>query len=221
MAWSLFQWGSRGLYWKTDVEGIYVAHIPIPGGIRTVLQAENNITGQEYLNVLNFKAPGASVSAADCAAVNTLVVTWWNNNYRHMCAILVVGRQVVSTGMDVFPAAQASQALAFPGDRAGVINTSATTLAVKFATGVASRRHRGRHYAFPAVENDVAGDQFTSAYVTALVGVWDNLIAAAQTAGYPLVIASLADAALYLVSTAIAVDATVDSQRRRLPGRGR
>lgn len=221
MAWSLFRWGSRGLYWKTDVEGIYVAHIPIAGGIRTVLQAENNITGQEYLNVFNFKAPGSGVSAADCAAVNTFMTVWWNNNYRHMCAILVVGRQVVSTGMDVFPAAQATGVLAFPGDRAGVITTSGTTLAVKFATGVASRRHRGRHYSFPAVQNDVAGDSFTGAYVTALVGVWDNLIASAQTAGYPLVIASLADAALYPVSNAVAVDATIDSQRRRLPGRGR
>lgn len=221
MAWSLFMWGSRGLYWKTDVAGIYVAHIPIPSGIRTVLQCENVITGQELLNVFAFMAPGASVSSADCAAVNVFVGTWWDTAYRHMCNGDVAGRQVVSTGTDVFPAAQATLGLSTVGDRAGTPPPSNLTFAVKFASGVASRRHRGRHYMLPAVEGDFVNDRVTIGYKNAAVGAFNNLIASANTAGYPLVIMSLVAAALYPVSIAVAVDDVADSQRRRLAGRGR
>lgn len=223
MPWRLFNWGSRGPTYEA-LPGVYVAPIFIPKCIQGTLFAENTGTGQQLLNVFDFEAPATPVTAADCQAVDNILITWWANNYRHMCADTVRARRAVAVGRDQFEAATWEIAMSTDGDRAGTALPTEVTLCVKFAGNNIGRNRRGRHYAFPGVTTDiVAGgvDRFNNVYVSALVSTFSALVTNATAQGYPLRIASNVRGALYPVSHVVAVDDLFDSMRRRSSGRGR
>lgn len=200
-----------------------MAHETIPGGMRAVLQARDVSEG-ELINVFHVKAPESSISYADCLAVAGAIKEWWDSQYRHLCSDQIHGTQVVVTGTDTVPAAQASLGLDTSGDRVGPGIPSGVTLCLKGVTHIAGRRYRGRNYLFPAVYTDLQvlnQDIFTPGYVGAAVGVFNNLLGNIQTAGYSLGVGSYVDAAIRPYTAYVAVDDLVDSQRRRLQLRGR
>jgi len=100
-------------------------------------------------------------------------------------------------------------------------------LAIKFGTGLSGRSHRGRVYLAGLPENAVTGNEITPTYRTTLV------TAVANFAGG---VTGIMDAAHVIVSTcqdgawltnaevtpvnSYSADVYVDSQRRRLTGRG-
>jgi hypothetical protein len=130
--------------------------------------------------------------------------------------------QIVATGMASAPAPQALATGLLAGNRGGTQLPGDATLCIKLATHLSGRRHRGRFYAWPAVQTDlVSPSAYQLSYVNAMLGVLGNLGAALTTAGYALAIASLTDGAMYPVTAFVAVDSIMDAQRRRLPGRGR
>jgi len=92
---------------------------------------------------------------------------------------------------------------------------------IKWTTGFSGRRYRGRTYVPGFVDADATGSTFVSSVLTQC----QNLAAAMLlyvgpgTPSVDFAIASIKDLALRIV-TGYAVDAIVDSQRRRLPGRG-
>ena len=220
MAWELFQWGSRGLWYKTPVVGVYMAHIFIPNGARIVVQGQGT-AGQELLHTFHAINPAGAFDYAACLAVANAVSQWCTNFYKHMWASGIHMNQVVVTGTDAVPAAQATVGNTTPGDRAGISLPSSLSLTLKYATNTSGRRHRGRVYGWPAVENDYLDeDAYTPAYVTAMLGVFGNLITALNTAGYPLAIGSYTDAKVYPVLRVVAVDDIMDSRRRRTKNQG-
>ena len=218
--WSLFQWGSRGLWYTTGVEGIYMAHALIPFGIRVVLQASGP-DGQEYLHTFHMKGPNADPDYTDVLTAAQTVGSWWDSDYRHMVNAAVVGRQVVATGMNSVPASQATVLLTLAGTRLGEVAPSEVSCAVKFFTHLSGRRNHGGARGWPPCEPDFTGDHFTAAYITAMLGVFQNLVNQANAAGYPLAIASIADATMKIISGITILDDVVDSQRRRTINRGR
>src|SRR6185503_2215642 len=97
--WTEFRWGSRGQWTTTASKGIFVmAHVVIPKGIRTVLRGHASFGG-ELLHVFHFRAPTATPSAADCAAVNSNILPWWNTQYKNMCNTGVMLDDVTSTSI--------------------------------------------------------------------------------------------------------------------------
>ena len=221
MAWEPFQWGSRGLWYKTPEEGIYMAHIFIPRGVRVVVRATGP-SAQRYLHVFGVLVPTDNPGYDDCVAINTAFYNWVANDYRPMFASGVFVRDVVSTGMNSVPAAQATLPIALAGTRAGISLPGSVTMAVKSATHLSGRRNRGYKSVWPAVITDLSAtqDRFQGAYVDAVVGVFNSLIARVNAAGYTLGIPSLTDAAIKPVATFVAVDDVLDARRRRLLGRG-
>jgi hypothetical protein len=188
------------------------------------LFAENTGTGQQMLHVFDFEAPATPVTAADCQAVDNILVTWWVNSYRHMCANSVRARRAVAVGRDQVEAATWEINMSTDGDRGATAVASQVSLCLKFAGNNIGRNRRGRHYAFPAASTDVIGggvDRFNTTYVNALVTSFGSLVTDALAAGYPLRVASNVRAALYPVSHVVAVDDLFDSMRRRSSGRGR
>lgn len=222
MAWRLFQWGARGLWYETDVLGVYMAHIFVVDGVRVVIQA---IGGEltEYLNVMHVQVPGGvPASFGDVTAIAGVFLAWYNGQYRNMFPSSLTGTQIVATGMASAPAPQALATGLLAGTRTGTQLPGDATLCVKLATHLSGRRHRGRFYAWPAVQSDLqTASGYTLAYANALLGVLGNLGAALTTAGYALAVASLTDGQMYPVTAFVAVDRIMDAQRRRLPGRGR
>lgn len=218
--WTSFQWGSRGLWYFTDEPGIYMAHIFIPYGIRIVFEATGP-GGQQFLHVFNCRAPNANPDYTDVLTAAQTVNAWWGSNYRNMVTNTVVGRRTVATGMDAVPAAQATVYTAITGARGGTIVSSEISCAVQWFTHQSGRRNHGGKRGWPPVTTDVSGDHFTSGYLAAMQGVFQNLLNSMNTAGYPLVIASNADQALHVIAGVDIIDDIVDSQRRRTVNRGR
>jgi hypothetical protein len=222
MAWRLFQWGSRGLWWETDIPGVYMAHIYIADGVRVVIQAESS-ENQNMLNVIHARVPGGGPPGfGDVSTIASTVFDWFNTQYRHMFPSTIVGTQIVATGMNAANAAQRQIGLVLGGDRTGPQLPADATLCFKLATNSSGRRRRGRFYPFPACQADLeAPSAYTVAYRNAMQGVLGNLGAALASAGYPWAEASLADGVLYNITDVISVDRLMDHQDRRLPGRGR
>src|SRR6185295_7117835 len=142
MAWRLFNWGSRGAHWEA-LPGVYVAAIYIPKCIQGTLFAENTGTGQQMLHVFDFEAPATPVTAADCQAVDNILITWWVNSYRHMCANTVRARRAVAVGRDQVEAATWEIAMSTDGDRGATALPTEVTLCLKFAGNNIGRNRRG------------------------------------------------------------------------------
>jgi len=220
VSWDPFQWGSRGQWYHTPVEGIYVAHIFIPNGIRAVLRCSGP-DGQEFLHTFHARSPNSHPDFTDCQTVAQTVAAWWNGQYRNMVGTTVVGRDVVATGIDTVPASQATVVGLLAGLRVGEVLPSEVSCSVKYFTHLSGHTHYGGGRAFPPVATDIAGDHFSGAYIGAIGGVFQNLINALNTAGYPQVIASKHDIALKIIAGVAVLDDVADSQRRRTINRGR
>lgn len=222
--WTVFQWGSRGLWQTTGYPGIYtMAFLPIPFGLRIVVRG-HAVEGQLLIHTFHAKAPTATPSAADCAAVNAIVTAWISANYRQMWNTGVMCDDVTTTAINASPAPQAQAVSGILGNRVGLMNTSNITMSVKSQTGNSGRTNRGHQFAWPAVGLDLltpGNNRFTNTYRVALVAVFNLLVASMNTGGYPLAVLSKTDQALKLITNYVAVDDYIDSQRRRLLGRGR
>jgi hypothetical protein len=94
-------------------------------------------------------------------------------------------------------------------------------ICISLRTALAGRSSRGRKYFSGLTVGDVTGNTVNSVTVGNVLVAVSDLIAALLTNGTPLAIFSPTHLLLTQVSTATAVDFNVDSQRRRLTGRGR
>ncbi len=92
---------------------------------------------------------------------------------------------------------------------------------VSLRSALAGRRFRGRKYFSGLGEGDVTANAWGAPQRDALLNAIDDLRAALVTNGTPLSIFSPTGLTLVPVVAAVAVDLYVDSQRRRLTGRGR
>jgi len=95
------------------------------------------------------------------------------------------------------------------------------TLCVSLRTALAGRRFRGRKYFSGLVESSVVGNEVDAGVVATIVAGVNGVIGAMQDAAIPLTIVSYAGLTNTTVVNAVCVDNFVDSQRRRLTGRGR
>lgn len=223
MAWRTFNWGSRGPHAEA-LTGVYVNMAYIPGCIQGTLFSQSTETGQQYLNVIDFEAPAPAVNVADCQAVCNLIIDWWVNRYRNICHDGVRAIRAAAVARDQFEGATYEINMSTDGVRIGTHLSGQQTLKVKYAGNNWGRSRRGGHYMFPGVEADKDPDdpdQFTNTYVNNAVATMEYLRLAAQTAGYPVRIASTVRRQLYPVTRSVVTDLLMDSQRRRAEGRGR
>lgn len=92
---------------------------------------------------------------------------------------------------------------------------------VSLRTALSGRSTRGRKYFAGLGEGDVVGNEYDGGRVATLLTGVSDLIDNLVTNGTPLAVFSRTIPALTQVQAATAVDNVVDSQRRRLTGRGR
>jgi len=100
-------------------------------------------------------------------------------------------------------------------------------LTIKFATGLTGRSNRGRNYISGLPEVRVADNAMDSTFTTSLVAAYEDIPASTWVNdAYHVVCSHFADGApretavVNAVTGYIVVDANIDSQRRRLTGRG-
>jgi len=167
------------------------------------------------------RGDGASLVVADLQNMANVLKAWWDGSYKAQVQGLNFLYEVTARKQD--HADPLAYDLSFTNDfgtNTGTELPANCTIGVSWRTGLAGRKQRGRFYAVGVPEEDVgAGDAITSAAQAAFSVVAQDLITRVATAGLRLVIYHRATGLYNVITTAI-IDALLDSQRRRLPGRG-
>jgi len=202
---------------------------PIAGVYRAVMNYTYD--GQECANVLHFTHAEMPAPATP-ADMGASLVAWWSANMRLRVPATLVLRSVTVTDLTAggAPALEHATGLPLAGTNASAQLPNNATVAMSLRTGIRGRSFRGRLYHLGLTEADVTNNALVAANLTNLVGAYQLLVgldSAALGANYALVILSyFANKAMRATPVATPVvtvtsDGIVDSQRRRLPGRGR
>lgn len=185
--------------------------------------------GQRVENTLYFYATTEPVYA-DLLSLATAVRDYWQANMLPLMSSQVAFMEVEVTKMEPVPAEYANVAALSPN--IGADNNPAlpnsVTLAVSFRTGLTGRSYRGRNYWLGLTEPNVTNNEVSPGLAVNIVAAYSGMSGAASIApgwtwsvysrivnGVPRETGLSQD-----VTSVSIVDYTIDSQRRRLPGRG-
>jgi hypothetical protein len=156
---------------------------------------------------------------------------WWLNDLAAYVATEVQLQRVLATDISVQNGQSVESSSGLP--LGGVLSSPAlpnnVTVAVKWGTGLAGRSFRGRSYHVGLTEDGVTANQLNLARKNQLNGAYDALRTALDNVALGVEFCVLSKYANNAPRTAgictpisgVAIDTTIDSQRRRLPGRGR
>lgn len=157
--------------------------------------------------------------------------TWWDTRLKPLIAQNVSFVEVVCTDWSTENGAQAISRTSFGtnGTHQGTALPSNVSWALKLATGLRGRSFRGRVFLYGLTASDIDGSAVLDSYAVPAVAAWNNLLGTDITVpGANLAVVSFCAAGSWRttavvtnVTNIVAVDQTVDSMRKRLPGRGR
>jgi len=162
--------------------------------------------------------------------LGTAVREWWDTNLKAKVTnqVQLVAIECVDLTAGSGLGTAVTTGLPITGTSAQPAPPNNVTLSIKKATGLIGRSFRGRTYHVGLPENVVTNNTVDTAFVGQLRDAYDAL---KQPLGALIpvdlcVLSEWADGAprtegICTVVTGIGVDPIVDSQRRRLPGRGR
>lgn len=193
------------------------------------VQAEFRFTwqGQQVENVEHFYME--NITAAAMAELAENLYMWWANSLSTQVSSTVLLREVSVFDLTVPDGAQASYANAplVGGSNLQESVTNATTICLSLRTAQRGRSRRGRLYHIGLTENVVADNRVSQAALDALDAAYTQLIGPVVTGGPLWSVLSRQSqgvarpvASLATITSVLFVDNVVDSQRRRLPGRG-
>lgn len=199
--------------------------IPVPNTAR--VRMVYSLFGQTIMNVFNYEQTGPFLSA-DLIALNSSVLTEWSANLKPGMSNQITLEYIESTALDTAAGFQETLAVGVVGGRATPAAPTGVTLAIKFASGLIGRSQRGRIYVVGSCIADLAGDQYDNVTAAAILSNYTtffNNIAA--TTGANHVVVSYCSGGVWRttgqttpVTNYVLTDNNIDSQRRRLAGRG-
>jgi len=185
--------------------------------------------GQHCENVYHVENTGAW-DVGGLQALGDGFIDWWDTELKAFAPDTVSLRQVVLRDLTTESglAVERTTGLPLVGTNGSPALPNNVTVAVKWSTGLAGRSFRGRTYHIGMPENSTVGNTVSASPLLDLQAAYDALIGVppAVDAAYSLVVVSLFhDNAPRVagVTTPIldsSIEPTIDSQRRRLPGRG-
>ena len=202
--------------------------IPFAG----VAKAEFRYTlaGQQVENVIYVKGESTPMSTDSMRSIGDVLSAWYTVNEAPLVVTHIVLNEIKLTAMDTFdgPALSYTDGLPVAGTSTGTGLPNNVSLAVKLSSESRGRSATGRWF-IAGIPVGVLSDANTvsSGWAGFQKAAFDALILAFGSTTFRWVIASYRThnewrtvGATHDVS-GISVDRTVDSQRRRLPGRGR
>jgi len=178
----------------------------------------------------------AAPDVAGLTALGGAIIDWWSGSLQPISNAGVSLREVVVTDMTTAssPSVTVTTGLPLTGDVAEEPLPSNVTLATSFRTTARGRSFRGRNYFIGMSRTQYDGNVALDAFVAALVAAYEQLLDTINTAGTNWVVASRfsgvdpvtkdpiprADGITSLINAVVMADKRLDSQRRRLAGRG-
>lgn len=203
-----------------------MAFIPVPGAVS--VEAIFSMAGQTVENIYHYQQPGTP-GVADLVDLGEAFITEWTNHQRAYVPTEVSLINVRVTDLDTAnsPVVNVGTGLPLAGTQSGALLPNNVTLTFTKRTQFRGRSYRGRIY-FPGLgEPNVTNNTVSGALVTAIrtglnsmimitttLGVWEMVVVSRYTGGVPRI------NGIFSNVVAFTSDGTVDSMRRRLPGRG-
>lgn len=203
-----------------------MAFIPVANVAQANIR--QTLNGERIENTLYFRAP-AAWSAGSLAALASGVAAWWTTGPRAVLSDDLVLREVYV--VDLTTANSGTYTHTVVNDPGGPISGEALpnncALCVSFRTANRGRSFRGRNYVAGINEGDVTGNVVAQATANGILAGYQGLMTYFSEAGLDWVVVSRyangqprAAGVATPVNAVTLVDRYIDSQRRRLPGRG-
>lgn len=205
---------------------------PHPGCInlddyaRTVMRYE--VFGQTVENVFYFGGNGP-YDGTKLDALNAAITTSWGTNIRPHLPAAITLVDITSTGTECIAPAQDIDVVGAAGSNVGaVFETTGNTFAIKFGTGLAGRSFRGRMFWPVLMASEVNDGKLSSVFAGQIRAGVEDFFAdvEADTGDIHYIVSYQHDCEWRTegvpteVTSYTYTDLNLDSQRRRLPGRG-
>lgn len=196
--------------------------MPSPTFLRTVqVETRFSLFGQQVENVYHVQLPAAP-SLSDLEQVADVFHTWAAGDLMGSLSSDLLLREIFVKDVSVADGEEFTLAITPPaaGGASGGSMPGNVAFCFSLRTSASGRRHRGRKYLPGIPRNGVSGDQLSNDFLTDLLTSMNNLITLLGEINALLVVASRVADAVSAVIAITAVDNNLDSQRRRLTGRG-
>lgn len=201
--------------------------IPVPETAE--VEVIMDLYGQRVENTLYFQKDGGH-EVADLVALGSSIIDWWVARYAAFATADVQLLEVIVT--DISSDTAPSIAIPAPAGTFGEAESPAlpgnVTLTITFRTAGRGRSARGRNYVVGIGESQVVGNDAVAPYRNLVILAYNDLLSpGVEPDGENWVVVSrfsdnaprVAGVTQLITSTGMA-DSALDSQRRRLRGRG-
>lgn len=203
-----------------------MAYIPVDN----VCQAELFYTwdGQLCETVLHFE-PDVSLTPTMMTELGAFLVSWWDTQMQTEVPTTLTLNQIKFTDLtiDIGPVVNYSAGLPLTGTDVSPSLPNSCALVITKRTILRGRSYRGRIYHPGLTEADVTGNTVSGTFVAALISRYSMLLTPVTSlANWNMVVISRrnggVDRTEGVATPVVSLDSDgrVDSQRRRLPGRG-
>lgn len=201
----------------------------IPVADTVLAEIRQELFGQRIENTLYFRMVGGSGIAESTGLANDLIV-WWTTLLSQFLSLDLTLREVTITDLSTATGYSVTVGAPTPnptGDIAVPALPGSVAACVSFRTTNRGRSFRGRNYVAGLPENAVEGNTLSpttrNGIVNSYGGIastvvsfpWEWVVVSRYSNGAPRVAGTAT-----LVSAVVMTDDFVDSQRRRLTGRG-
>lgn len=202
--------------------------IPVPGTAKVAMVSTLNL--QQMINTFHFKLTAGEWDAAGLNSLCEAVWNWYHDNIRPIQTNIAVMIRCTAVSLQSSTAASGAYS-ATPA--AGAVSSpyvpNNVALVATLRTALRGRSYRGRFYLGGIPQAQLSGanyiaDSYAATFRTAMLALMTDADIAALEATWGVVSLRHDNAArstgVFTPITTVDVDPTIDSQRRRLPGRG-
>lgn len=186
--------------------------------------------GQTIENTLYFKHTAeVAWGEGELVDLNLNITAWWDDNLKSLVTNQCTLREVVATDLTTATSPQISSSALIDGTNITEGLPTGTTWCISFRTDLRGRSYRGRNYYIGLTELQVTEDSVSptpgaaivesygllQSYVDAMVPNVEWVVVSREQNGV-----QLSNGIATTVTSVVTVDDYIDSQRRRLAGRG-
>lgn len=203
-----------------------MAYIPVANVVAVEMLFDSDSQIVENVYHWHFSVNPGITEMATLAAAHK---TWWDTNIKAKVnpntSLILIRTTNLTTQSS--PRTEYNTGLPIDGTNANGAMPNNVTVVVKWITEQRGRSFRGRTYHIGLTEDVVTLNSVTTAAVTALVTAYTALMNLTMTPQPEMVVVSRFTnnapraTGIFTNIVGLSIDPTVDSQRRRLPGRGR
>lgn len=179
-------------------------------------------------NTFHWRNDAGAFTATDMGDLAQFMIDWWSDHCKSIYSVDLSLSKYKARDLttQISPSIEGSIIPAVAGTHNSPGLPTNVTAAIKFNTGFSGRSYRGRNYICGLAEDAVTGDTLDAGIVSQVITAYDLLLSA-PPADWVLVVASQYNNGAWRTTgvatpvTTFTMDNLVDSQRRRLAGRGR